>query len=178
MTKWSNDRFRGTGPPLRVLFVCMGNLCRSPTAEAVFQQYVERAGLARRIEIDSAGTHCVSGRAPDKRAQIVAKRRGYQLRSVGARQISERDFAEFDYILAMDQDNLAVLQSICPPEHAHKLGLLMEYASRHDGRTEVPDPYFSGPQSFETVLDMIEDAAEGLLSHLRILADRSSRPLA
>lgn len=164
-------------PPLRVLFVCLGNLCRSPTAEVVFRHYVHCAGLTHRIEIDSAGTHSQAGRSPDKRAQLVAERRGYPLKRNRTRQISERDFEEFDYILAMDKSNLAVLQSFCPEEQQHRMGLLMDYATRHHGKTEVPDPYFRGPESFETVLDMIEDAAEGLLNHLRILVDRTSRPL-
>jgi protein-tyrosine phosphatase len=164
-------------PPLRVLFVCLGNLCRSPTAEAVFRHYVQCAGLARGIEIDSAGTHSQAGRSPDKRAQLVAERRGYPLKRDRTRQISERDFEEFDYILAMDEGNLAVLQSFCPEEQQHKVGLLMDYGTRHQGKTEVPDPYFGGPDGFETVVDMVEDAAEGLLNHLRILVDRTSRPL-
>jgi protein-tyrosine phosphatase len=177
--KWRRDPpVPAGGSPLRVLFVCLGNLCRSPTAEAVFRHYVECAGLGRYIEADSAGTQAQAGRSPDKRARLVAESRGYLLRRNRTRQISERDFEEFDYILAMDEGNLAVLKSVCPERQQHKLGLFMDYATRHHGKTEVPDPYFSGPGGFETVVDMVEDAAEGLLNHLRILVDRTSRPLA
>jgi protein-tyrosine phosphatase len=165
--------------PLRVLFVCLGNICRSPTAEAVFRYYVECAGLKRRILVDSAGTHGFGEKqAPDKRARIAAARRGYDLESRPARRISDRDFSEFDYILSLDRQNLKVLEALCPPEDFHKLGLLMEYGSLHPGLSDVPDPFFGGPEAFERALDLIEDAAQGLLVHLRVLVNRRSQPLA
>ncbi len=152
---------------IKVLFVCMGNICRSPTAESVFRQQVEQAGLARHIEIDSAGTHAYHiGKPPDGRAQQAGAKRGYDMAQLRGRRVSERDFAEFDYVLAMDMDNLSILQSQCPEQHAHKLGLFMEHA-RNFVEREVPDPYYGGPAGFEQVLDMVEDASSGLLEHIR-----------
>jgi protein-tyrosine phosphatase len=153
----------------RVLFVCMGNICRSPTAEAVFRHQVETAGFEKEIYIDSAGTHDYHiGEPPDERAQRAATRRGYRTNGLRARQVNERDFEEFDYILAMDRANLAILRSECPPEHSHKLGLFMEYSERFSAETrEVPDPYFGGHQGFEHVLNLVEEAGRGLLDHIR-----------
>lgn len=151
---------------VKVLFVCMGNICRSPTAEAVFKGMVERAGLADRIESDSAGTHDYHvGEAPDGRAQSAARMRGYEMGSLCARQVTRRDFVEFDYVLAMDEANLARLQRLAPPGHAATLKLFMEFAGQ-DAPREVPDPYYGGTQGFERVLDMVEQAARGLLDHL------------
>ena len=152
---------------ISVLFVCMGNICRSPTAEAVFRARVEEAGLARHILIDSAGTHDYHiGDPPDARAQRAALQRGYDMSALRGRQIDLSDFIRFDYILAMDRANLAILQRLCPQAQRERLGLFLEYARQHDER-EVPDPYYGGADSFERVLDMVEDAAEGLLAHIK-----------
>jgi len=151
---------------IKVLFVCMGNICRSPTAEATFRSQVEAAGLTRYIHIDSAGTHDYHiGDAPDGRAQAAGAKRGYNLSRLRGRQVGLRDFIEFDYILAMDMDNLSRLQAICPDEHAHKVGLFMEYSKNFLER-EVPDPYYGGASGFERVLDMVEDAGLGFIDHL------------
>jgi protein-tyrosine phosphatase len=155
-----------TSTCIRVLFVCMGNICRSPTAEAVFKHYVAAAELQDRIFSDSAGTHDYHvGESPDERARNAAERRGYDLSRLRGRQVRAKDFAEFDYVLAMDEDNLELLQRRCPPEHAHKLLLLMNYSTKGQARN-IPDPYYGGPQAFELVLDMVEDAAQGLVHHL------------
>jgi protein-tyrosine phosphatase len=151
----------------KVLFVCMGNICRSPTAEGVFRHLVQSVGMEQEIHIDSAGTHDYHvGGSPDRRAQQAAGRRGYDLSSLRGRQVCPEDFANFDYVLAMDFDNLAILQSICPEQYASRVQLLMEFSEKFDAR-EVPDPYFGGTQGFEVVLDMVEDAAEGLLRAIR-----------
>ena len=148
---------------VKVLFVCMGNICRSPTAEGVFSVIVERAGLQDKIGIDSAGTHAYHvGEPPDPRAQKSAKARGIDISHLRARRAIEQDFERFDYVLAMDLDNLGNLQTICPPDQQAKLSLFLDYASHADIR-EVPDPYYGGPLGFERVLDMVEDAAQGLL---------------
>ncbi len=153
----------------RVLFVCMGNICRSPTAEAVFRHQVTAAGFENAIHIDSAGTHDYHiGEPPDARAQKAAARRGYDATELRARQVDETDFEVFDYILAMDKANLAILERECPPQYSHKLGLLMQYSERYsEGVEEVPDPYFGGNQGFEHVLNMVEEAGRGLLIRLR-----------
>ncbi len=145
----------------------MGNICRSPTAEGVFRKHVDAAGLADIIRIDSAGTHDYHiGNAPDNRSQQFAARRGYDLSMQRARQVAASDFDDFDYVLAMDHDNLARLQAACPPQHRHKLALFMRFA-RHAPSEVVPDPYYGGDSGFDRVLDYIEDAAEGLLDVLR-----------
>lgn len=152
---------------IRVLFVCMGNICRSPTAEGVFKHQVAQAGLAELIASDSAGTHDYHiGDPPDPRAQNAAGRRGYDLSPLRGRQVGLRDFADFDYVLAMDDYNLRALERLCPSQHRHKLKLFMEF-SAGAGMREVPDPYGGGPDGFELVLDMVEQAAQGLLHHLR-----------
>ena len=151
---------------MKVLFVCMGNICRSPTAEGVFKHYVAQAGLGDRIVSDSAGTHDYHiGEPPDARAQRSAGKRGYDLSGLRGRQVNKRDFSEFDYVLAMDEHNMQLLAHLCPPEHAHKLKLFLEFGP-DAGLREVPDPYYGGADGFERVLDMIEQAAQGLLRHL------------
>lgn len=150
----------------RVLFVCMGNICRSPTAEGVTRALAARLGVASGFEFDSAGTHGFHiGNPPDKRARQAAEGRGYDLSSLKARQVSPHDFTRFDQILAMDRDNLMMLRQACPAEHRHKLALFLDYSTRFE-EDEVPDPYYGGPEGFERVLDLIEDAATGLLDQL------------
>lgn len=145
----------------------MGNICRSPTAEGVLRHYLEVGGLAGRVEVDSAGTHGYHrGEAPDQRAQKAALRRGISLARIRSRRVIDEDYARFDLILAMDRDNLAALERACPEEERGKLGLFMRFARRH-GNDEVPDPYYGGPDGFEVVLDMIEDAATGLVEAIR-----------
>lgn len=148
-----------------ILFVCMGNICRSPTAEGVFRARAQAAGLD--LEIDSAGTHAYHiGNAPDARSTRHAAARGYDLSGQRARQFAAADFERFDYLLAMDHDNLEILQRACPPRHRHKVRLFMEFATR-SGSDIVPDPYYGGTQGFDTVLDYVEDAADGLIAVLR-----------
>ena len=144
----------------------MGNICRSPTAEGVFRHLVEQEGLADRIFIDSAGTgdwHV--GAPPDARACKAAATRGYDLTSLRGRQVTPQDFADFDYVLAMDDENARTLKRLAPRGHAHKLRYFTEFGST--GAHGVPDPYAGGPQGFELVLDLVEDAAQGLLRHIR-----------
>jgi low molecular weight protein-tyrosine phosphatase len=156
---------------IRVLFVCMGNICRSPTAEGVFKYYVAEAGLADRIASDSAGTHDFHiGEPADPRAQQAASRRGYDLSPLRGRQVSPRDFADFDYVLAMDETILRALERRCPSQYTHKVKLFMEFGF-DAGAREVPDPYSGGLEGFEQVLDMVEQAAQGLLLYLRARID-------
>ena len=151
----------------KVLFVCMGNICRSPTAEGVFRHMVQALALDSKIVADSAGTHDYHvGDAPDRRAQQAAARRGYELGDLRGRQVCVEDFARFDYILAMDNHNLKILERQCPAEHKHKLRLFLEFSQNFKER-EVPDPYYGGAHGFENVLDMVEDAAQGLLEEIR-----------
>lgn len=152
---------------INVLFVCMGNICRSPTAEAVFRHFVIDAGLNQHILADSAGTHGYHiGCPPDARSQRHAAKRGYELGALRARQIERADFARFDYLLAMDEDNLLLLAQDCPAEHVAKLALFMRYGMGGEA-ISVPDPYYGGARGFERVLDMVEEAAQGLLRHIR-----------
>lgn len=159
---------------MSVLFVCMGNICRSPTAEGVFRKHVEDADLAEKIFADSAGTHTYhSGEPADRRAQEAAELRGFSLANIRARRVVIDDYERFDYILAMDSDNLSALRAWAPESHRDKVRLFLEFAeSRSD--TEVPDPYYGGTAGFERVLDLVEEASRGLLETLRKeLADRS-----
>ena len=150
---------------VRVLFVCMGNICRSPTAQGVFEQVLAEMGLADQVAVDSAGTHAYHvGEPPDPRAVEAARRRGVSMDSQRARRVTEADFLEYDYILAMDESNRADLLEQCLPGHEHKIRLFMEF-SELEAR-EVPDPYYGGRQGFERVLDLVEDAARGLARHL------------
>ena len=152
---------------VKVLFVCMGNICRSPTAEVVFRHYVESAGLAESILIDSAGTHDYHiGHPPDLRTQLAAAQRGYDMSSLRGRQVVSQDINHFDYVLAMDSANLAILRYLAPRDCKKHPGLFLDYAKHHRER-EVPDPYFGGEEGFERVLDMVEDAAQGLLQHIQ-----------
>jgi protein-tyrosine phosphatase len=144
----------------------MGNICRSPTAEGVVRAHLERAGLTDDVDLDSAGTHGYHiGKAPDERARKAAATRGYDLSSLRARRVSDFDFVRFDRILAMDRDNLEMLRQACPVEHRHKVRLFLEYA-RNFAEREVPDPYYGGAEGFEHVLDLVEDAAAGLIESL------------
>jgi len=147
----------------RILFVCMGNICRSPMAEGVFRHLVRQAGLDDVVKVASAGTHAFhAGEAPDKRAQAVAAKRGFDISDLKAARVKEKDFDEFDMILAMDWDNLSLLQQMAPKRTHHKLQLLMRFATEHETAT-IPDPYYGNAQGFEQVLDYIEDACTGLL---------------
>ncbi len=155
------------GESVSVLFCCMGNICRSPTAEGVFHRQVVAEGLKDRIRIDSAGTHDYHiGYAPDPCSQAAAAARGYELGHLRARQIALHDFAGFDYILAMDKGNLAALRRVAPAEYRSKPELFMAYGVRRSV-IEVPDPYYGGPEGFELVLDMAEEACAGLLSTIK-----------
>jgi protein-tyrosine phosphatase len=151
---------------MKVLFVCLGNICRSPTAEAVFRRVLTSDAVDLRIEVDSAGTHAYHiGEPPDPRAQAAARRRGIDMSALRARQVHASDFEEFDLILAMDRENLAELKRRCPPRFQERVRLLLEYASLSE--SDVPDPYYGGEAGFEQVLDLIEQASRGLLDDLR-----------
>jgi len=152
---------------ISILFVCMGNICRSPTAEGVFRHKVKNAGLDNRIEIDSAGTHAYHvGEPPDGRAQKAALNRGFDLSHQRARRVNSNDFEEFDYVIAMDRDNEDSLLSICPTGFEDRVHLFLNFASNAN-TTEVPDPYYGGGNGFNVVLDLVEDAADGLVAHLQ-----------
>ncbi|MBZ8141467.1 phosphotyrosine protein phosphatase [Rubrivivax gelatinosus] len=162
-----------SAPPSSVLMVCMGNICRSPTAEGVLRAKLEAAGLAREVRVDSAGTHGYHvGEAPDPRAVRFAAARGYDLARLRARKVAREDFSRYDWILAMDEDNLTRLRQIAPDDAGADLGLLMDHALRHSGVREVPDPYYGAAAGFERVLDLVEDACEGIVA--RLLRARSS----
>lgn len=152
---------------IKVLFVCMGNICRSPTAQGAFESIVDEADLGQQIEIDSAGTHAYHvGEKPDRRAMQAAANRGIDLGSQRARRVEAADFACFDYVLAMDSSNLDDLLSICPKEHRPKVSLFLEFAENLAER-DVPDPYYGGGQGFERVLDLVEAGSRGLLGDIR-----------
>lgn len=155
------------GERIRILLVCMGNICRSPTAEGVLRTLVALEGLESRFELDSAGTHGYhEGEPPDERTRRAAAQRGYDLSRLRARQVRESDFIRFDLILAMDRNNLALLRRACPPEYREKLGLFLDYAEAI-GADEVPDPYYGGAEGFEHVLDLAEAAARGIIDRYR-----------
>lgn len=159
---WREERVMS----VKVLFVCLGNICRSPTAHGVFSDLVDRRDLSARIAVDSAGTGSWHiGRPPDSRATSAALGRGYDLSSLRARQVSPSDFKDFDYVLAMDRDNLRVLETMKPDNYSGHLGLFLHFAS-DVGISEVPDPYYGGDEGFEQVLDLIESASEGLLADI------------
>ena len=152
---------------VKILFVCTGNLCRSPTGQGVLQKLVTDAGLSDSIYVDSAGTHAYErGESPDPRMQATALDRGYDLSGYRTRRATESDLDHFDYVLAMDRQNLSFLKEMCAPDARDKVRLFMEFAPGHV-ETEVPDPYFGGLKGFHRALDLIEHAAQGLLEDIR-----------
>ncbi len=152
---------------IKVLFVCMGNICRSPTAEGVFTKLVNDKSLTSYFAIDSAGTHAYHvGKPPDFRAQQAARRRGVELQDLRARTVHSSDFEYFDYLLVMDADNYAIVMRECPAKHKEKVKYFLEFAP-HLGVHEVPDPYYGEKMGFERVLDMVEDASLGFLETLQ-----------
>ena len=155
-----------TNSKISILFVCMGNICRSPTAHGVFQALVEKHGLGDRISVDSAGTHSYHiGSTPDPRSQHTAQSRGVDLSRLRARQFRSEDFLEFDYLIAMDRSNFTQMAAIKPDKASARLDLMLDYSQQYDAK-EVPDPYF-GNDGFELVFDMVSEASEGLLRHIR-----------
>lgn len=152
---------------MRILFVCLGNICRSPSAEAVLRAIAEREAPELGIEVDSAGTAGYHiGEAPDERSQEAARRRGYDMAPLRARIVEPEDFERFDLILAMDESNFTVLRRRAPAAYRERVRLFLEFAPDAEV-TEVPDPYYGGPLGFERVLDLVESAARGLIEHLR-----------
>lgn len=152
---------------INVLFVCMGNICRSPTAEGVFTSLIKQRNLEEWFFIDSAGTHAYHiGEGPDLRAQKAARDRGVEITHLRARKVVMGDFEDFDYLLAMDEDNYSIMTQACPESHLDKIKYFLDYAPHLESR-EVPDPYYGGHYGFERVLDMIEDASAGFLEILR-----------
>ena len=151
---------------IKILFVCMGNICRSPSGEAVMNSIIEKNNLQDRIKCDSAGTIAYhSGEPADARMQRHAKKRGYNLTSI-ARQIKHYDFDRFDYIIAMDSENYRnILALDSEGKYRNKISMMMDYATQYDDK-DVPDPYYGGAQGFEYVLDLLEDACLGLLKHI------------
>jgi protein-tyrosine phosphatase len=150
----------------KVLFVCMGNICRSPMAEGMFRRAVREAGLERQIETDSAGTHAYHvGDAPDPRAQEAVRRRGTDISQLRGRKVADTDFDAFDYILVMDGDNYSKLIQRAPARHHGKIRRLLSFSRKYPN-LDVVDPYYGGPQGFEENLDMIEDAVQGLIREI------------
>lgn len=152
----------------RILFVCLGNICRSPTAEAVFRDLVGRAAAGLAIEVESAGTHGYhAGSAPDQRAIVAARRRGIDMSGLRARKVVPADFERFDLLLAMDEQNLRQLQQLAPAEFRSRVRLFLDFAPQLR-RRDVPDPYYGDATGFEEVLDLVEEAARGLLAALNV----------
>ncbi len=150
-----------------VLFICMGNICRSPTAEGVFRHLVQQEGHDNWITTDSAGTHAYHiGEQPDRRAQKTARSRGIDLSDLRGRKAIKSDFEVFDYVLAMDDDNYQILESMCPSGFEDKLSLFLDF-SKDYSETQVPDPYYGGDQGFEHVFDLVESASLGLLEDIK-----------
>ena len=151
---------------VKVLFVCMGNICRSPTAEGVFRHKVKESGMQDSIHIDSAGTHAYHvGNPPDQRAQAAALRRDIDLSGQRARRVSLEDFSAFDYVIAMDESNRYDLEAICPAGYEDRIHMFLDFAD--SDQREVPDPYYGQGRGFEIVLNLVEDASDGLLAHIR-----------
>jgi len=151
---------------IKVLFICMGNICRSPTAHGVFRQLVATKGFQDSINVDSAGTHAYHvGNSPDSRSVQAALLRGVDMSDLTARQLGDYDFEEFDYLLVADKDNYYLTIEACPMEHRHKVKFMLDFAS-HTSLKEVPDPYYGQGNGFERVLDLLEDACEGLMIEL------------
>ena len=152
---------------IKVLFVCMGNICRSPTAEGVFAKLIKEQGLDDYFAIDSAGTHAYHvGNAPDLRSQAAALERGIDLSNLRGRKVINGDFEDFDFLLAMDDENYSILISACPEQYKTKIKYFLDYAP-HLNERQVPDPYYGGAYGFERVLDMIEEASAGFLKTLQ-----------
>ncbi|MBX2859807.1 MAG: low molecular weight phosphotyrosine protein phosphatase [Vampirovibrio sp.] len=152
---------------VKVLFVCMGNICRSPSAHGVFLDLLAQHQLSNLVEVDSAGTHAYHvGEPPDPRSQVFAQKRGFDLSALRARRVDPEDYFIYDYILAMDQANMDILIRECPREHMEKVQLFLTYAPEVS-ETEVPDPYYGGERGFDHVLDLVEAASQGLLEHIR-----------
>ena len=151
---------------VNVLFICMGNICRSPTAEGVFRDKVKQEHLDDKISIDSAGTHAYHvGNPPDERAQQAALKRNIDLSMQRARRVDVSDFSAFDYLIAMDESNKEDLLSICPEGYEDRVHLFLDFANGEEN--EVPDPYYGQGDGFENVLNLVEDAADGLLKHIK-----------
>ena len=149
-----------------VMFVCMGNICRSPTAHGVFRKLVQDEGYTDQVYIESSGTHAYHvGESPDQRAQQTARGRGIDLSDLRAQKVKAADFASFDYILAMDSDNFAMLSMNCPAEFQHKLHMFLDFAESRNQR-EVPDPYYGGASGFDHVFDLVEEGSRGLLDDI------------
>ena len=164
--------------PVRILFVCLGNICRSPTAEGVFRKMIVGTQLENKMEIESAATHDYQvGAAPDARSIDHAARRGVDLTAIRARQIVTSDFRQYDYVLAMDENNVEHLQAMTPDRYANKIELFLNYASnktQNQTRLEVPDPYMGTAKEFERVLDLVEDGCAGLIRHLLDTTSKSA----
>ena len=159
--------FLNPPPMTKLLLVCMGNICRSPMAQVVTLHMAEQAGLARRVQVDSAGTHASDRKEPtDPRVKTVLSGRGYAIGKRRSHQVIERDFSRYDLILAMDQANLNELRRLCPADHTHKLRLFLEFA-QGVGVCDVPDPYYGSIEAFERVLDLCEAGARGLIDRLQ-----------
>lgn len=163
---------------IKVLFVCMGNICRSPTAQGVFERLIATEGLAHAVAADSAGTGAYHlGHPPDRRAAAAAATRGVDLSGYRARQVEVVDFHEFHLVLAMDRDNFGIMRAMVPPGREARLRMFMEFAPAL-GIDDVPDPYYGGTDGFERVLDMIEAGSHGLLAHIRAEFGESIGPAA
>jgi protein-tyrosine phosphatase len=153
---------KGCGVPKSILFVCTGNICRSPTAEGVFRHALNRA--KRNMVLDSAGTHSYHiGEPPDRRSIAAAQKRGVDISNLRARKVQAADFENFDIIYGMDEGHVDILQRLCPPQHAHKVQLMLETLG-HPYVREVPDPYYGGIADFNHVLDLVEWAADAVVS--------------
>ncbi|MCK5697858.1 MAG: low molecular weight phosphotyrosine protein phosphatase [Gammaproteobacteria bacterium] len=152
---------------IKILFVCMGNICRSPTAHGVFESRVKSEQLTDVIEVDSAGTHSYHiGEKPDRRSQDTAQKHGIDLNYIRSRQVVAHDFSYYDYILAMDNDNYGLLEQACPEQYKDKIALFLEYAPTYLSK-EVPDPYYGGATGFDDVFAMVDSASIGLLEVLK-----------